>query len=262
MTALGELGLSSYEEKTYRTLLVTGAVTAAELSTASDVPKGRIYDVLNGLEARGLVRTQSSEPKRYVAVDPETAVDRLLAERTAELERAWHRYREVAETVRSDLAPAPPIDCSFWLGSLGSDEMSTALRQHVRAAEEYVRAAIGRPYENATWEALESEFEAFVEGTSADVAVELVASESVLEVLPDALPASLADRPGDVTVRSVSRVPLSFDVLDGDGLTFDVPHPVAADDRLGVVGLTDTEVVDAFDREFQRLWAAGDPVLE
>lgn len=42
MTELGELGLSSYEEKAYRTLLVTGAVTAAELSDTSGVPKGRM----------------------------------------------------------------------------------------------------------------------------------------------------------------------------------------------------------------------------
>ncbi|WP_161782639.1 TrmB family transcriptional regulator, partial [Halococcus sediminicola] len=75
MTVLGELGLSSYEEKVYRTLLVTGSVTAAELSDTSGVPKGRIYDVVNGLEARNLIWRQSSDPNRYAAVQPESVVD-------------------------------------------------------------------------------------------------------------------------------------------------------------------------------------------
>lgn len=55
MTELAELGLSSYEEKVYRTLLVTDVVTATELSDISGVPKGRIYDVLNSLTARKLI---------------------------------------------------------------------------------------------------------------------------------------------------------------------------------------------------------------
>ncbi len=78
-----QMGLSSYEEKVYRSLLVTGAVTATELSDISGVPKGRIYDVLNNLKARKLIETQSNDPKQYVAVQPETAVDILLAEKTS-----------------------------------------------------------------------------------------------------------------------------------------------------------------------------------
>nr|WP_240792435.1 helix-turn-helix domain-containing protein [Salarchaeum sp. JOR-1] len=73
MTDLGELGLSSYEGKVYRTLLVTGAATASDLSDASEVPKGRIYDVLNSLNAHQLIRTKATDPTRYVAESPETA---------------------------------------------------------------------------------------------------------------------------------------------------------------------------------------------
>ena len=262
MTTLGELGLSSYEEKAYRTLLVTGAVTAAELSTASGVPRGRIYDVLNGLESRALVRTQSGDPKRYAPVDPETVVDRLLAERTAELEREWERYREVAETVRSDLVPSPPAESSFWLGSLGSDEMCAALRRHARTAEEYVHAAVGPPYENATWEAMRSEFEAFFDGTSEGVSVEPLVSEDVLDVLPDTLPQLLPEESTAVSIGTLPDIGLSFDVVDREVTTVDIPHPSAADERLGVVGSNDPRIVEEFDRQFQRLRATADPLLE
>src|SRR6056297_336587 len=123
MTDLGELGLSSYEEQVYRTLLVTGAATATDISDVSGVPKGRIYDVLNSLKARQLIRTQATDPTQYVAEQPNTVVDRLLAERTVELQQEWARYRDVADSVRSNLLPTSPSDGSIWLGSLGSEEM-------------------------------------------------------------------------------------------------------------------------------------------
>lgn len=260
MTTLGDLGLSSYEETAYRTLLVTGPATAGDLATASGVPRGRIYDVLNGLDARGLVRTRTGDPNRYVAVDPETAVDRLLGERLTDLEREWTRYREAAAAVRSDLAPNPPTESNFWLGSLGSDEMSTALRRHVRTAEDAVRAAVGPPYENAPWETVRSEVEAFLDGVPDAVTVGLVCSEGVLDALPDDVPRSIADRSADVTLRTVPAVELSFDVIDRAEATMDVPHPVAPGERLGVVGSRDRGVVEAFDRHFRDLWEVADPV--
>jgi len=262
MTELGELGLSSYEEKVYRTLLVTGAVTAAELSDTSGVPKGRIYDVLNGLEARKLIWRESSDPNRYVAIQPETVVDRLLAERAYELKQEWDRYREKAKTIRSNLLPTPPTESSFWLGSLGSDEMSTALHQHMRTAENVVQAAVGTPYENATWEALQSEVEGFFEGASEDLSIDLLFSEKVVTVLPDRFPRLVENQSADITVRTISKVVLSFDVIDNVETTIDIPHPVSSEDRIGVVGIKDSQVVGEFEQYFQHLWAKSEPLLE
>ena len=67
MASLRDLGLSEYEASAFRSLLDTGPTTAKELSRASDVPMGRIYDVLNSLETYQLVRSQTaSRPKKYV----------------------------------------------------------------------------------------------------------------------------------------------------------------------------------------------------
>ena len=262
MTELGELGLSSYEEKVYRTLLVTGAVTAADLSESSGVPKGRIYDVLNGLEARKLIRMHSNNPKQYVAVQPEIVVDRLLAERTYELKQEWNRYRKRAETIRSNLLPTPPAESSFWLGSLGSEEMSTALQQHMRTAEDFVHAIVGTPYENTTWETLQTEVGAFFDGANADLTVDLLLSEKIVTVLPDRFPRLFNDQSADVTIRTIPEVVLSFDVIDQVETTIDIPHPVAGDDRVGVLGIKDAHVVEEFERYFQHLWATADPFLE
>jgi len=262
MTELGELGLTSYEETVYRTLLVTGAVTAAELSETSGVPKGRIYDVLNGLEARKLIRRRSSEPNRYVAVQPDTVVDRLLAERASELTQEWERHRETAAAVRSNLLPTPPTESSFWLGALGSDEMSTALEEHMRTAENTVQAAVGPPYEDATWETLRSEVEGFFEGATAELSVDLLVSEKAVTVLPDRFPRLVETQSADVTIRTIPELALSFDIVDTVATSIDIPHPVSGTDRIGVLGVKDSHVVSEFEQYFQQLWADGTPLLE
>ncbi|UVE51333.1 TrmB family transcriptional regulator [Haloferax larsenii] len=262
MTELGELGLSSYEEKVYRTLLVTGAATATALSDASEVPKGRIYDVLNGLEARRLVRTHSTQPTRYAPVDPPTAVERLLAERAAELSEEWSRYLDVADTVRSNLLPTPPADGNLWLGSLGSDEMQTAMQQHVRTATTTLHAAVGPPYEQASWETLRTEFDAFFDGAHSDLDVSLLLSDRVLDVLPEEFPNLIGAQSPTVKLRAHPEIPVSFDVVDRSVASVDIPHPQSAADRFGIVAVQEQAIVDEFERQFQQLWTAATPLTE
>ena len=93
MANLRDLGLSEYESRAYRSLLRTGPTTAKELSRTSEVPMGRIYDVLNGLEHHQLIRSQAAgRPKKYVAVEPEVALDRLLAVKKQELEAQAEQF--------------------------------------------------------------------------------------------------------------------------------------------------------------------------
>ncbi|WP_121820057.1 TrmB family transcriptional regulator [Halostella salina] len=262
MTNLGELGLSSYEEQVYRTLLVTGAATATDLSDASGVPKGRIYDVLNSLNARQLIRTQTTDPTRYVAEQPDTVVDRLLAERIAELQQELARYRDVAGSVRSNLLPALPSEGSIWLGTLGSQEMQTALEEHIRTATESVRATVGPPYESASWESLKQEVDAFFAGAQPDISVSILVSEQVLETNPETLFEVPEEQAAEVRIKVLPEIPVSFDVIDQTVTTIDIPHPQMGTDRIGVVAVTDSDIVDEFERQFQELWDEAVPLLE
>lgn len=255
MSALGELGLSSYEETVYRTLLVTGAVTGADLSEASGVPRGRIYDVLNSLEARQLVRTQATDPTQYVPVQPDTAVERLLAERTAELQQKLNRYYEVADAVRSNLLPTAPADGSIWLGRLGSEEMQTALQEHIQTATISVHAAVGPPYEAAPWNTLKREVEAFFDGAQPDLSVSLLVTEQILETAPDTVFDITESHDSEVQIRALTDIPVSFDVIDQTVVTIDIPHPQSRADRIGVVAVNDSDVVSEFERQFQELWS-------
>src|SRR6056297_2747560 len=115
MASLKDLGLSDYEASAYRALLETGPATAKELSEASGVPMGRIYDVLASIESQHLVRSQAaSRPKKYAAVEPETALDRLLDDRKRELAEKADQYEDIVDELTGDLEHPTEPDDGFW----------------------------------------------------------------------------------------------------------------------------------------------------
>ncbi|ELY76367.1 transcriptional regulator, TrmB [Natrinema gari JCM 14663] len=140
--------------------------------------------------------------------------------------------------------------------------MSTALQQHMRTAENVVQAAVGPPYEDATWETLQSEVEGFFDGANTDLSVDLLFSEKVVTVLPDRFPHLIENQSADITVRTIPEIALSFDIVDNVETTIDVLHPVSGNDRVGVIGINDSQVVSEFEQYFQQLWTNAVPLLE
>lgn len=76
---LTDLGLTGYEARVYLALVNRSRYTAGQLARESRVPRQRIYDVLSGLTERGLVRALPGQVTRYAAVDPASAIERLMA---------------------------------------------------------------------------------------------------------------------------------------------------------------------------------------
>ena len=65
ITTLQKLGLTYYGAKVYATLVVTGSSTATVLSTESEVPRTKIYDVLRHLEERKWITVEKGRPAIY-----------------------------------------------------------------------------------------------------------------------------------------------------------------------------------------------------
>lgn len=90
-------GLSPYQAAAYVALLDLGAASATEVAEASDVPKPRIYDVLEGLESYGYVETyeldslhaRAHSPARVLA-DLRDRADRFESA-ASEVEERWEQ---------------------------------------------------------------------------------------------------------------------------------------------------------------------------
>jgi sugar-specific transcriptional regulator TrmB len=93
-----DLGLTSYEIRVYTALLDAGAMTAANISKKSGVPYSKIYEVLNGLQEKGWLESDSSRPQKFFPKSPSTALE---ATRT----RFDNNFRESQSMIISELMP-------------------------------------------------------------------------------------------------------------------------------------------------------------
>ncbi|MEK6893288.1 MAG: helix-turn-helix domain-containing protein [Nanoarchaeota archaeon] len=69
--------LNLYEAKVWTALLSRGVSTAGELSSISDVPRSRTYDILESLEKKGFIVMKIGKPIKFVALKPEEVVERV-----------------------------------------------------------------------------------------------------------------------------------------------------------------------------------------
>lgn len=69
--------LNLYEVKIWTALLSRGTSTAGELSSISDVPRSRTYDILESLEKKGFIVMKLGKPIKFVALKPEEVIERV-----------------------------------------------------------------------------------------------------------------------------------------------------------------------------------------
>lgn len=62
--------MSEYESQVYLALVQNGKQSMRDLSAVSDVPKQRVYDIVEELREQGFVELDDSYPKKAYAVDP------------------------------------------------------------------------------------------------------------------------------------------------------------------------------------------------
>ena len=102
---LAPLGLNTYEAAAYVALLSRPEMAPADVAARAGIPRQRVYDVLRGLEIKGLCTVRDGSPRGYAAVDPKIALDLLAMEREAALEIQRHEAHELAGRMAETLHP-------------------------------------------------------------------------------------------------------------------------------------------------------------
>ena len=91
---LKPLGLSDYEIRVYLTLIEIGPTNYRILVKASNVPTGKIYQVLSTLESKGFIEVVPGKPKLFRATEPKKAFRRRLRQIEDDYLDLEHRIRE------------------------------------------------------------------------------------------------------------------------------------------------------------------------
>lgn len=95
---LEKLGLTEYEGKTLATLFKMGEAEAPSISRLAQVPKTRVYDVLDKLVGKGLVIEIRGRPKRYRGVELKKGMQSLLQQKEEELKSLKEHVSSVSES--------------------------------------------------------------------------------------------------------------------------------------------------------------------
>jgi sugar-specific transcriptional regulator TrmB len=265
MASLRDLGLSEYESRAFRSLLETGPTTAKELSRASDVPMGRIYDVLNSLETYNLVRSQTaSRPKKYVAVEPETALDRLLDDRKRELEEKVDQYESIVDELADQLETAEPVDEPFWTAALGPEETSELLVERLAAAEERIVVVASARTQPLNLDSMGTQITEEIEAAlDRGVQVSVLLRPEILERLPREVGERYRDHLQDhdaYAVRTSENVTGTFELIDQSEVCIEVPHPLEAGETFAVIDLKDREFAASVEEAFAQRWDEASPL--
>jgi len=252
---LTNLGLSNYEAQAFRALVEEGAMTADEVAATAELPKGRIYDVLNSLSKRSVVRHDDSRPRTYVPATPEHAVSQLLDARLDDLDDRRRRFEATAEeletAMRSQETDRPTQ--SFATSAFRHEDAIELLDERLGTASNCVCIAAGTIDEGPeTRETLADRLRSLL---ADGVAVKLLVHEDTeLEYNTD-----LADA-GLVIQRSPVVPDQRFILIDGDEVCLEVVHPVDTNELLSVVDFRSDEVATELTDTFDDLWAAATPV--
>lgn len=153
--------LNLYEVKVWTALLSRGTSTAGELSSISDVPRSRTYDILESLEKKGFILMKLGKPIKFVALKPEEVVERVkknlvkyARERTERLEKLHGDdvLEELNSLFTKGVQFVEPSDLS---GSLkGRQNLYNHMDMMIRGAEKSITIVTTKEGLNRKYEAL------------------------------------------------------------------------------------------------------------
>ena len=96
--AMESLGLTSYEIKVYLSLLEQGSMIASDISKISGVPYSKIYEVLNSLDNKVWLESDSSRPQKFYPKSPSTALEAVRLQKEIEI-------KNNEEIIKNELIP-------------------------------------------------------------------------------------------------------------------------------------------------------------
>src|SRR4051812_614941 len=252
---LAELGLTGYEASAYVALTRRGEATASEVASIAELPRQRIYDVLEGLVAKGFATIKPGRPARYTAASPDEALWSAFDRRQQEIAQL---ERGIAETIER-LTPA------YRAGREADDPLRfiELLREPAAIAKRFT----------ALEASAEREILVF---TKQPYAVQPAENVEGLELLGRRIEArSVYERSiyGDPAhaeavrsfiaagekARVVDELPLKLVVIDERVAMFTLEDPVAGSGGLTIMIVEHPAVSRLLKLAFEAVWASGAP---
>jgi sugar-specific transcriptional regulator TrmB len=103
---LQQLGLNAYESRSYLVLIGHPRFKALELAARAQVPRQKIYEVLDALVEKGFAQVVQEKTKLFSAVDPDLAIPAYIERRSQHLAYELAAQSRVGDSLVMDLKAA------------------------------------------------------------------------------------------------------------------------------------------------------------
>lgn len=246
---LAEFGLTRYEAQSYMSLCEQENMTAEAVATKAEVPKGRIYDVLNSLAEQSLICSDDRRPKRYSPITPTRGIDRLLSQRLEELEDQRADYEQSAAVLKRSLSALETDEdaISFSTSALHHDDARDLIFDRFETATESISIVINKAVTTA--EMKTEIIELFQSKVANGIEIRVLVEEKTQI-------ATLLAEVG-VTIRVVDKGELpehQFAIIDGTEACIEVIHPADLEQLLAVINFRNEQAVKELKEMFESAW--------
>ncbi|MDA7027090.1 helix-turn-helix domain-containing protein [Bacillus sp. CLL-7-23] len=145
------LGFSQYEAKAYLSLVRQGTASAYQVSKESGIPRARIYEILKGLEEKGIVmKEERNEAIHYSSLPVDVFLESL--------QTRWnHTYQSLSHTLKY-LEKTEPVEDNRVMTLKGESHILAFCRTLLKKAEKRVVISLwDKMYENLEQELKDTE---------------------------------------------------------------------------------------------------------
>ncbi|MFW9892059.1 MAG: TrmB family transcriptional regulator [Candidatus Thorarchaeota archaeon] len=136
---LTSLGLTKNEAKAYHALVKSGRATAREIAEESGIPRSKVYETLDLLDKRGIIKkVTGSDPTEFDPAPVDAALDHLeeKVKRSASSARKVLKGLQVLRDTESK---------EFAWAVQGMEQVIVGMRTAIEEAQEYVYIASASP---------------------------------------------------------------------------------------------------------------------
>ena len=255
-----EIGLTEREAKVYMTLLSGKMFTVLELQEAVNIPRTKIYEVLNKLVSRNIcIEKKLGRNKLYEAVEPNVALKRVVESYKKDLERKEELVAQVSEVFTPIFQNSKSIVNPLEFIDVMKEKTQIHKRYTacVKSTKREMLTFNKGPYACDTSDRLEEqedeEFKLLRRGGACKDIYELDELKEV-EWLLSSVKKSL--KLGQ-QARVVKKLPIKMLVFDHEKVMFALEQPVPESNELTMIYIEHKQLAEACSILFYHLWDQG-----
>jgi len=260
-----EIGLTEREAKVYITLLSGRMFTVMELQEAVNIPRTKIYEVLNKLVSRNIcIEKKLGRNKLYEAVEPKVAMELVLDSYKKDLQRKEELIKQVSEVFTPIFKNSKSIVNPLEFIDVMKDKTQIHKRYTacVRSTKREMLTFNKGPYACDTSDRLveqeDEEFKLLKRGGSCKDIYEYKELKEV-DWLLNSVKKSLTL---GQQARVVERLPIKMLVFDQERVMFALEQLIPVSSELTMIYIEHKQLAEACSMLFYYLWDQGQNIYD